>query len=345
MLLRRALSRAIVCLVGATVALTTLLSFRLTSAHAFDQGMTAVWRGKYQCGQGLTGVDVSIHANEDGSLAAKLKFYPVPENPKVPAGEFQMFGRFDQRSRRVELRPAMWISRPAGYSSYPLSGELDGSGQRITGRVRGPRCTTFSLTRTSEPVPDAVAQLRHDRSARAQAPPTQRVAGAQQGPRPELSSKPVAVSSMQEFTYTDAAMTNQGKADLGVEPIDQLNQWLFDNRYKCIDSLTVNVGASGPPSQVPIRHFGSKRYVVHCSGECQGLNYSVASHHRIWHFGVSQPYPVLEIKSMTLGYGTVTFNFLRSNPQGSATVVVSQWSGDTGDYGGGCKDTMFQQPQ
>jgi hypothetical protein len=140
----------------------------------------------------------------------------------------------------------------------------------------------------------------------------------------------------------DAVMAKRVEAELGVEPIEELNQWLFKSGLKCISSRSLSVGPSDfGANAFATKHFGNKVYVVHCSGKCESLRYQLTTRHTLWHFGLAKPYPVLRVNSMDLSTGDIKFAF--SHPQGGAQVTVSQWSGDPGDYGGGCTDTMFQQ--
>lgn len=324
-------------------------SFHASPAAA-NQGITAVWQGRYFCRQGWTGLDLIIHADAEGRLAARFKSYALPENPAISTGEFNMVGRLDGRGDRFRLYPTNWIVQPPGYTTVSLQGKLEASGQSIAGRILSQGCGDFSLVRTNAKVPDAVAALPHGQGT---ASPGYGPAPAAQPPslqpaqRPELSEKAVQVSSGQQFEYTDAVILKKPGREIGVEPIDQLNQWLLEKNFKCLSTFTVSAGgAYGPgPFKTSSRHFGKKWYVFHCSGDCAGLRYSLDTYGVLWHLGLSQPYPVVYVTSTSFGYGEIRFSFQHSGAKGTATVTVSEWSGDPGDYGGGCAATMFKAPR
>lgn len=107
-----------------------------------------VWEGRYICGQGPTGLTLKIEGSDPSRLTARFKFYPVPENPRVPSGELEMSGGFDPQVKSFQFRPGRWIRHPIGYATVGLSGRLDASG-RLTGRLPVSGCQTFKLLRAS----------------------------------------------------------------------------------------------------------------------------------------------------------------------------------------------------
>lgn len=156
-----------------------------------------------------------------------------------------------------------------------------------------------------------------------------------------LSQRPVKVGMPpRTFEYHDITMWSKGKVEssIGVEPIDDLFQSMRDQGFKkCLAYRKIKLSSGGDKSfSVKLRHFGTKRYAIHCSGGCKGLTYEVKGRGILYHFGKSMPFPVVQLKSMTLGYGSIQFGF-RKVEQTSAIITVMQWSGGFGDYGGGCK--------
>ncbi len=137
-------------------------------------------------------------------------------------------------------------------------------------------------------------------------------------------------------------MSGDYKGEIGVEPIEEVNSWLFQSGYKCIASQSTSFSASTRP-RLQFNTFGNKRYVIFCRGECQNLTYRFATRGTVIHMGKSQPVPVVQFVPSDIGRGDVPFEFLSDNPNAAGTVTVSQWSPDSGDYGGGCAGTMFEQ--
>jgi hypothetical protein len=113
--------------------------------------MSGEWSGRYICRQGVTGVHVVF--SNDGSRAL-FHFYGLPENPGVPEGCFSMSGFFDPASGVLNLTAGAWIVRPHNFMTANVSGNLDPTGQILTGRILGPAgCTNIVMARTPSPRP------------------------------------------------------------------------------------------------------------------------------------------------------------------------------------------------
>lgn len=135
----------------AATAFALLMS--LWTAPANASPLEGVWTGAYICGQGETGVRLTI---EDGAapneLIATFRFLPVETNPDVPDGVFIMRGAYEP-SGAVALRGDHWIVRPVDYEMVDLIGrvERDASGDAVMqGQVHFPPapelCTIFRMT-------------------------------------------------------------------------------------------------------------------------------------------------------------------------------------------------------
>ena len=132
------------------------LLFSLAAAPVAAQGIGGTWRGLYQCGQGSTALTLTIAPAGKERVNALFHFEAAPDNPAVPAGCFEMTGRFEALSGRLTLDPSFWIARPADYVMVGLRGEM--RGDTIAGQVEGPGCTEFRLARRS--IPSAIAACR-----------------------------------------------------------------------------------------------------------------------------------------------------------------------------------------
>lgn len=132
----------------------------MLAAPAAARDIAVSWQGSYVCGQGTTALTLTIATNDKSRIAALFHFGPTPENQSVPTGCFEMAGRFDPVTGRLQLEPAFWITQPTGYVMVGLAGEIQGDA--LSGRVDGLGCTAFRLVRRQ--VPDAVAACRSLRS-------------------------------------------------------------------------------------------------------------------------------------------------------------------------------------
>ncbi len=119
---------------------------------------TEVWRGAYQCAQGMTGVTLTLLLLPGGKAQGLFEFYPLDANPGVPKGCFEMSGVMDSR-RHLTLAPGPWRRQPPGYVTVGLTGqEIDA--YRLVGTVEGPGCAGFALVRQTTPdAPSACASL------------------------------------------------------------------------------------------------------------------------------------------------------------------------------------------
>jgi hypothetical protein len=106
-----------------------------------------LWRGTYVCGQGVTGLFLTVKRSGAGDVVAVFSFFAVPENPDVPAGEFDMTGRPGPQGNHLRLFPHAWTNAPPRFVMVGLDGDYDEATGDYSGRVRGPACTRFILRR------------------------------------------------------------------------------------------------------------------------------------------------------------------------------------------------------
>ncbi len=112
--------------------------------------VSGTWVGGYSCGQGSTGLRLTIQNPQGSLLTATFAFYPVSTNAGAASGSFAMTGSY--QGNRVTLRSAHWIHQPFGYEMVSLQGQV--SGAELGGSIIGPGCSTFSVSR---PTPARVA--------------------------------------------------------------------------------------------------------------------------------------------------------------------------------------------
>lgn len=162
-----AVSRATLCSLLVPIALIALGSQAATA----DESIQGVWKGQYVCGQGVTGLTLKIDGADPSRLTARFEFCPLPENPSVPSGEFEMAWEYDPSTKELELLPGKWISRPYGYTAVGLTGTLDYATRTLAGSVSS-GCETFTLTAQESLQPE-------DQRAVSDAPPPSELPGEQ----------------------------------------------------------------------------------------------------------------------------------------------------------------------
>lgn len=80
-------------------------------------------------------------------IDAIFHFHSTPGNPNLPSGKYNMYGSFDEKTRKLQLGGVGWIERPKNYDMVPLSGTIDKSNSFFTGRIEFATCKTFNLKR------------------------------------------------------------------------------------------------------------------------------------------------------------------------------------------------------
>ena len=164
-----------------------------------------------------------------------------------------------------------------------------------------------------------------------------------QEPRPSerSGSKVRAAPPPSGFEYLDATMIHEGDGDHKSASIDDVFRWLRRDKFHCVVSNDVHW--SGSTGTARGRQFATKRYVIECRGQCQGVRYGFTrgtspTRPRVQHFGVSQPYPVLEFESTLFGYDDFDWRFSREHvTEAPPRIRIYTWSDGWGEYGSGCK--------
>lgn len=93
---------------------------------------------------------LTIDTNPGGEAVMLFEFGPLPDNPHLPAGSYQLIGTHapgDDGATTLELTPDKWIVQPPGYSRVSLSAEIDGEHAEITGRIHNAQCGELHGTR------------------------------------------------------------------------------------------------------------------------------------------------------------------------------------------------------
>jgi hypothetical protein len=116
------------------------------------------WTGKYVCRQGVTGARLIL--SEDGSRGV-FHFFPLPENPRVPEGCFQVTGVFNSTSGALAVIPGTWYLKPRNFVSVTFNGTVDQRGENFEGKIVGlDGCASVFLSRAAptQPLPSVCAR-------------------------------------------------------------------------------------------------------------------------------------------------------------------------------------------
>jgi hypothetical protein len=122
-----------------------------TSSPAPGQNIDGNWRGAYSCAIGKVGLELTLASAPGADSAGRVpisgvfRFFPLPENPGVSAGRYEVSGTYAAGS--VVVAGQRWIAQPRGYVMVGLNGRIDGIG--MAGAVIGGGCSRFELHRQS----------------------------------------------------------------------------------------------------------------------------------------------------------------------------------------------------
>jgi hypothetical protein len=115
------------------------------AARAQTAGLTGVYDGKYTCGQGPTYLKLSVVLSPIGDVSALFTFY-LPADQPTQGYSYSLHGQLDPQTNSFSLTPVRWeTEHGANLGMVGMDGAL--SGDRLSGRITGGRCTTFDLTR------------------------------------------------------------------------------------------------------------------------------------------------------------------------------------------------------
>jgi hypothetical protein len=109
----------------------------------------SVWTGRYECGQGVTALQLTLDRHRGGRATATFDFGPHADNPTVPAGAYRMQGRtFEDAGKiHVSLAPDGWLSQPDGYIMVGIEGDIDPLRRTLKGKIVYVGCDWVDLRR------------------------------------------------------------------------------------------------------------------------------------------------------------------------------------------------------
>ncbi|MBU2959198.1 hypothetical protein Q4511_14130 [Paracoccus sp. 1_MG-2023] len=115
---------------------------------ALSDRLPGVWKGEYLCGQGSTGLTVTINdiATLDG-ISGVFHFYGIERNANdVPDGKYEIAISYDDAENILVARPRAWIEKPSGYQMVGFTTRL--SADEMEGSVNYGGCGSLRLVRS-----------------------------------------------------------------------------------------------------------------------------------------------------------------------------------------------------
>ncbi len=301
-------------------AVGSLMSLLLFAAGTSAAGIGGTYSGRYQCGQWNT-FTLQITESSNGQIAGVFTFQ-VQTPGQSGTGAFELVGQYDPRTGRFQMQPQRWIGRPPmSYTMVGLEGMRDATSGRLKGKIANFNCGTFELA------PPGVALS-----------PTPAPAPANAGPERRRFVSNVTDWATAGFEYVDAAMADAPGTVREAEPIDDVIDWLKKSNFSCMGTRRVLWDASGTRGSASDQLLVRERYVIECDGDCRGVRYTPYIGATIFHFALTQPVPVLEIKNVWASTMTFRWDFTRLAGSGPPPdVYVHRWTSSGFNTSSGCR--------
>lgn len=111
-------------------------------------GLVGRWQGEYTCGQGNTGLRLTVKTPSGDTAPATFEFFPVSSNPSVPDGSYSVVGAISPNGQLV-FKQQQWINQPNGYVMVDLrvTSPLTPDATQLSGDVLADNCKGFSVRR------------------------------------------------------------------------------------------------------------------------------------------------------------------------------------------------------
>jgi hypothetical protein len=318
---------------SATTRCLAAAALNLALTWSANAQIAGEYSGQYVCQTGPIKFDLQI-SEAGGRLSATFTFYPAG----IPPGSYRLRGSYQAATGAFSLEPAGWIQQPRGYIEVGLAGTFDARVRRLSGKIVHPLCSTFA----------AAARTAASGATTA----GEKIAPAVVAAGPEGSRTGMDVTNVRDFEYVDVTMLG-ATATAEISPLEEMFKWLEDQKFRCLSTRPVVwIGNQGTATD---RFWGTKRYLIECRKNCAGLQYrQVGVYAGFWatryHFGLSQPYPLLQVRSLAPGYTDFKWEFTgpgqplsaaearrRPPTSGQPEIYIHTWTNAAADEGAGCR--------
>jgi tetratricopeptide (TPR) repeat protein len=130
----------------AAFACVSLAAHAQPAPQAVSDFLVGSWQGQYICGQGVTGVAVSVTAAAaNGDVSGTFRFFNLPGRHNARDGEFAYIGNYDTVTTTFHIVPIGWIHLAAGYTAVGFTARIDGSNHHMNGSIDTRGCGAIKL--------------------------------------------------------------------------------------------------------------------------------------------------------------------------------------------------------
>jgi hypothetical protein len=289
-----------------------------------------LFTGRFRCGGHWTDFQFRITPvtgplgieEPDAGVTGSLTFYFHRSITSLDGAAYRLAGPYDAKTGRFHLDPKQWYGpHPATFEMIGIEGTFDAESRKMTARMLSDKCDAVELVPPGVRLPPLPAEATTP--ARARDPKRIEML---LGPSNVTNYLDSAADSL-DFEYLVTAWFDPPGTVHDGDPIDESVERMKKEKFACVGSQHVTWDASGIKGTAPDRVDIAERYVVECVGDCRSVFYRPYAGAQVVHFGLTQPLPTMQIKSVWFGGTAFRWNFSRTNrSQPPPEIYVHRWT-------------------
>ena len=300
------------------------------SAQDHSSRMFEPFTGRYHCGGRWIDFQFKISPvtgplgmeEPGGGVTGGISFYYHRSITSTEGAGYSLAGSYDPKTGRFHVEPKPWVApHPAALEALGIEGTFDAETRKMTAKMLSNKCDALELVPRGVTLPPLPAA-----EATPGAPPRDpKRIEMLLGPSNVTNYLDVA-SNSPDFEYLVTAWYDPPDTLRDSEPIDDSVAGMKKDKFGCVGSQHVTWDAGGLKGTAPDRVTITERYVVECVGDCKGVFYRPYAGAQVIHFGLTQPLPTMQIKSVWLGGTPFRWDFSRTNQsQPPPEIYVHRW--------------------
>jgi hypothetical protein len=285
--------------------------------------------GRYHCGGRWTEFQFKIIAvtgplgmeEPGGAVTGAMTFSFHRSITSIDGGGYNLSGSYDPKTGRFHLDPKPWTGpHPTALEPIGIEGTFDPETRKMAAKMLSNKCDAVDLV----PRGAALPALPAGALPPVLTPDPKRVE-MRLGLTNITNGLDVSANSA-GFEYLVTAWYDPPDTLHDDAPIDESVARMKKEKFACIGSQRVTWDAAGLKGTAPDRVTITERYVVECVGNCKGVFYRPEAGAQVIHFGLTQPLPTMQIKSVWLGGNAMRWNFSRTNKsQPPPEIYIHRW--------------------
>jgi len=285
--------------------------------------------GRYHCGGRWVEFQFKIMAvtgplgmeEPGGAVTGGMTFSFHRSITSVDGAGYNLSGSYDPKTGRFHLDPKPWAApHPTALEAIGIEGTFDPETRKMTAKMLSGKCDSVELV----PRGTALPALPAGALPAVLIPDPKRIE-MRLGPSDVTNGLDVSANSS-GFEYLVTARYDPPDTFHDDAPIDESVARMKKEKFACVGSQRVTWDAAGVKGTAPDRVTITERYVVECVGDCRGVFYKPEAAAQVIHFGLTQPLPTVQIKSVWLGGNPFIWHFSRTNQsQPPPEIYVHRW--------------------